>query len=68
MSIKWMLTEAYAEQTGLSVNQVQIQISKGWITGSDLFEEWLRSEGIYGYGGIIKLIFKEMEKEGMKIE
>lgn len=68
MNTKWMLMEVYAEQTGISVSEVQAQIKKGWITGNDLFEKWLEYEGIIGYGGIIRKIIKDLEKEGLKIE
>lgn len=63
-----MLIKTYAEYNNLNEKEVREEIQKGWIDGSVLFEDWLKYEGIIGYGYKIIRIFQDCEKAGLKIE
>lgn len=62
-----MLIKVYAEYNFLTESQVKEEIRKGWISGNELFQDWLKYEGIFGYGDLIKKIFQDCEEAGLKI-
>ena len=62
-----MLIKVYAEYNFLTVNQVKEEIRKGWISGNELFADWLKYEGIFGYDSLIVKIFQDCEEAGLKI-
>lgn len=62
-----MLIKVYAEYNFLTENQVKEEIKKGWISGNELFQDWLKYEGIFGYGDMIIKIFQDCEEAGLKI-
>ena len=63
-----MLIKTYAEFNDLDEEDVREDIRKGWIDGEMLFQDWLKYEGIRGYGSVIVKIFHDCEEAGLKIE
>lgn len=63
-----MLIKTYTEFNHLDEEDVREDIRKGWIDGEILFQDWLRNEGIIGYGSLIIKIFQDCEEAGLKIE
>ena len=62
-----MLIDVYAEVNHLTESQVKEEIRSGWIDGNELFEDWLKYEGIHGYSARIIKIFDACEAAGLKI-
>lgn len=61
------LIERYAEFNGISKEEAEGEMERGWIDGYMLLYAWLNYEGIIGYTHKIIEIFDICEEEKLKI-
>lgn len=56
------IIKIYAEVNNVDPYEIKKDVRKGWISKEELFEAWLKYEGIFGYTHKILSVLEELNK------